>query len=86
MEYVAEVKPQATIGPVIAPGVKGLELNVIDLFTLVPHVLCAFTDNTPEVNEGAISTVMVFAPEIAAGIVTTPDKPPYVTPAGNVQI
>ena len=86
MEYVAVVKPQATTGPVMAPGVKGLELKVTDLFALVPHVLSAFTDNTPEVNEGAISTVMVFAPEIAAGILTAPDNPPYVTPAGNVQI
>ena len=86
MEYVAEFKPQATIGPVMAPGVKGVELNVIDLFTLVPHVLSAFTDNTPEVNVEAISTVMVFAPEIAAGILTAPDNPPYVTPVGNVHI
>ena len=48
----------------------------MDLFALVPQVFSAFTANVPEVKDGSISTVMVFAPEIAAGILTAPDNPP----------
>ena len=72
--------------PVNVNGADKVRFNITVFRTLLAQVVFDLTERFPLVKEGAKITEIVFAPVVAAGIVTGETPLTDVTPTGKIHV